>query len=218
MDLRNDVIFTIDPKTARDFDDALSIRQLSPEEQAKLGLQKTDQKVYEVGIHIADVSYFVPEGSLLDEEARRRTTSVYLVHRMIPMLPRILCETMCSLNPGVERLTVSIWCYVNEEGIVSEKQRYGRSIIKSQARFSYEIVKGILDGNIKQGEVPAGYGIVSGADEGKVFESIMSLDRLARILRRNRAANGAIMLDTPKKKFELDARLWPSNYSIEQLT
>jgi len=120
--------------------------------------------VYEVGVHIADVSYFVQEGSLLDDEAKRRTTSVYLVHRVIPMLPRILCETMCSLNPGVERLTVSVWCYVNEDGIVSEKQRYGRSVIQSQARFTYEIVQGIIEGKVKVGEVPTGYGVTKHAD------------------------------------------------------
>jgi len=120
--------------------------------------------VYEVGIHIADVSYFVQEGSELDSEAKRRTTSVYLVHRVIPMLPRVLCETMCSLNPGVERLTVSVWCDVDEDDVVSEKQRYGRSIIHSQARFTYEIVQDIIDGKVKPGEVPTGYGVIKQAD------------------------------------------------------
>lgn len=125
------------------------------------------------------------------------------------MLPRILCETMCSLNPGVERLTLSVWCYINEEGIISEKQRYGRSIIQSHARFSYEIVQDIIDGKIKPGEVPAGYGVTKDADEKKVFECIGMLNTLARILRKKRIDNGAITIDTPKKKFELDARLWP---------
>jgi exoribonuclease R len=123
---------------------------------------------------------------------------------------------MCSLNPGVERLTVSVWCYVNEDGIISEKQRYGRSIINSQGRFTYEIVQDIINGKIKYGEVPQGYGMIRSVDEKAAFDSIMNLDKLARILRANRFREGAITIDTPKKKFELDNRLWPVNYSIEQ--
>jgi exoribonuclease R len=95
-DLTNEIICTIDPETARDLDDALSIKHLKDD-------------IYEVGVHIADVSYFVDENTILDKEARLRTTSVYLVHRVIPMLPRLLCEKLCSLNPGVDRLTFSVF-------------------------------------------------------------------------------------------------------------
>lgn len=92
-------MFTIDPLTARDFDDALSVGVR----------QEGAKRIYEVGVHIADASFFVQEGSLIDQLAQARTTSVYLVHKVIPMLPRLLCETMCSLNPGQERLTLSVW-------------------------------------------------------------------------------------------------------------
>ena len=109
-----------------------------------------------------------------------------------------------------------MFCYINEEGIVSEKQRYGRSVIQSHARFSYEIVQDIIEGKIKPGEVPAGYGVTKYADEKKVFESIGMLSKVARVLRTNRMNNGAITIDTPKKKFELDARLWPTSYTIEE--
>lgn len=96
LDLRKRRIFTIDPATAKDLDDALSIEKISA-------------TVYEIGVHIADVSYFVTQNSSLDEEARARATSVYFVHKMFPMLPRLLCERLCSLNPGVDRLSYSVF-------------------------------------------------------------------------------------------------------------
>jgi DIS3-like exonuclease 2 len=96
LDLRKKRIFTIDPITARDLDDALSIEKIS-------------DKIYEIGVHIADVSYFVQQGSDLDKEALKRATSTYFVHKVYPMLPRLLCEQLCSLNPNVDRLTYSIF-------------------------------------------------------------------------------------------------------------
>lgn len=96
---------------------------------------------YKVGVHIADVSYFVDENCILDHEARLRTTSVYLPHRVIPMLPRLLCENLCSLNPGVERLAFSCFFEMGEDGTLYEKTAtYGRSIIKSCVKFSYDVV------------------------------------------------------------------------------
>lgn len=134
------------------------------------------------------------------------------------MLPRILCETMCSLNPATERLAVSVWCYIDEDGQISPKNRFGRSIIHSKARFTYEIVQDILDSKIKVGEVPAGYGVIPGIDETIIFEKLNQLNQVARKLREKRFEGGAVSIDTPKKKFELNNRNWPIKYSVEQRT
>jgi exoribonuclease R len=106
-----------------------------------LSIKKLENGNFEVGVHIADVSYFVDEKTILDEEARLRTTSVYLPHRVIPMLPRLLCENLCSLNPGVERLAFSCFFEMNEDGTLIEKTaRFSKSIIKSCVKFAYEVV------------------------------------------------------------------------------
>jgi DIS3-like exonuclease 2 len=123
-------IITIDPLNARDFDDALSIKPIGDN--------------YEVGVHIADAGFFVEEGSYVDEEAKKRTTSVYLVHRVVPMLPRILCENLCSLNPGCERLTFTLWIILSPEGKVVGTPKISRSVIKSKARFTYEQAQMII--------------------------------------------------------------------------
>ena len=108
VDLREEIICTIDPKTARDLDDALSIKKIAPQR-------------YEIGVHIADVSHFVKEGTKVDDEAKLRTTSVYLPYKVFPMLPRMLCETFCSLNPGVDRLAFSCFFEMDEEGNVYDE-------------------------------------------------------------------------------------------------
>jgi len=110
-----------------------------------------EEGIYEVGVHIADVSHFVQPGSLVDKEAQLRTTSVYLVHRVIPMLPRLLCENLCSLNPGVERLAFSVFFYITKDGKVlwERKIRKHKTIIKSCAKFSYDIVNKMIDGEVK---------------------------------------------------------------------
>jgi DIS3-like exonuclease 2 len=107
-----------------------------------LSIKKIGNDLYEVGVHIADVSYFVDENTPLDKEAQLRTTSVYMVHRVLPMLPRLLCENLCSLNPSVERLAVSVYFKMNTDGDVLWKEpiRIGRSIIKSCCKFSYDTV------------------------------------------------------------------------------
>jgi VacB/RNase II family 3'-5' exoribonuclease len=138
LDLTKETICTVDPLTARDLDDALSINEV-------------EEGIYEVGVHIADVSHFVKPGSLVDLEAKLRTTSVYLVHRVIPMLPRILCENLCSLNPGVERLAFSVFFYIKKDGTVlwDRKIRKYKSIIKSCAKLSYDIVNKMIEGSVK---------------------------------------------------------------------
>lgn len=126
--MTQEIICTIDPATARDLDDALSVKKLS-------------NGNYEIGVHIADVGHFVDQNTILDDEARLRTTSVYLPHRVIPMLPRLLCENLCSLNPGVERLAFSCFFEMKEDGeILENTARFAKSIIKSCVKFSYDVV------------------------------------------------------------------------------
>ncbi len=122
-DFRNVTTFTIDPKDAKDFDDALSIRKL------KDGL-------WEVGVHIADVTHYVTEGSIIDKEAEKRATSVYLVDRTIPMLPERLCNFICSLRPDEEKLAYSVIFNINERGDVKDS-RVVQTVIKSDRRFNY---------------------------------------------------------------------------------
>ena len=129
-DMRHACVFTIDPATARDLDDALHCVRLS-------GGDGVDE-LYEVGVHIADVSYFVPEGGAVDKCASERTTSVYLVQKVVPMLPRVLCEHLCSLNPQVDRLTFSVIWRMRASGEVVGRPWFGRTIINSAVKLSYE--------------------------------------------------------------------------------
>lgn len=123
--------------TARDLDDALSVNEV-------------EDGIFEIGVHIADVSHFVEPSTRVDEEAKLRTTSVYLVHRVIPMLPRILCENLCSLNPQVERLAFSVFFYITRDGEVlwDRKPRVHKSIISSVAKLSYDIVNEMIEGKV----------------------------------------------------------------------
>lgn len=132
-DFRRDRVCTIDPETARDLDDALSVRKL-------------DQGKYEIGVHIADVSHFIEQGNALDDIARERATTVYMVQKAIPMLPRLLCEELCSLNPAVDRLAFSVTWTLNENGEEVGPRWYGRSIIRSAVRFAYGEAQNLLDG------------------------------------------------------------------------
>lgn len=137
-DLRSKRIFTIDPLTAKDLDDALSIERIS-------------ENIYEIGVHIADVSYFVQQGTELDKEAQLRLTSVYFTHRVYPMLPRILCERLCSLNPQVDRLSYSVFFRMDiqtGEMDKSFKPDISRTIMRSCAKWNYQLVQDILDKKI----------------------------------------------------------------------
>ncbi len=173
IDCRDKIVFTIDPYDAKDFDDALSIEML-------------DGGLYLVGVHIADVSHYVREGTKLDEEARRRSTSVYLVDRVIPMLPSNLSENICSLNPHVDRLAYSVFFTMTHYGKVLDYQ-IAKTVIRSRRRFTYEQVQAILD-----------------AGKGEFYEQLHALHRLSKILSKERFANGSIDFDTEEIKFKLD--------------
>ena len=172
-DFRKVTTFTIDPKDAKDFDDALSIRKL------KDGL-------WEVGVHIADVTHYVKEGSIIDKEAEKRATSVYLVDRTIPMLPERLCNQICSLRPDEEKLCFSAVFELNSDAVV-QNSRICRTIIKSDRRFTYEEAQEVIE-----------------TGEGDYKEEILALNDLAKKLRERRFKSGAINFDRYEVKFEID--------------
>ena len=174
-DLRGITTMTIDPHDAKDFDDALSCRTL-PNGNT------------EVGIHIADVSHYVVDGQPLDDEARERGTSVYLVDRVIPMLPEVLSNDLCSLRPNEDRLAFSAVFELDNDAHIKSAW-YGQTVIHSDKRFSYEEAQEVLD---KQ--------------EGELLAELNTMMTLGRILRRKRHANGAIAFEQPEVKFELDER------------
>ncbi len=177
-DLRDRLTFTIDPHDAKDFDDALSISKL-------------ENGNYEIGIHIADVSHYVEEGGLLDTEAADRATSIYLVDRVIPMLPEVLSNDLCSLRPNEDRLAFSaVFEMTPRAEVVSEW--YDQTIIHSDQRFSYEDAQEILDKN-----------------EGSHANDLKTLMDLGRLLRKKRYQNGAIAFEQPEVKFELDEHGYP---------
>ena len=192
-DFRGVTTFTIDPKDAKDFDDALSIRKLG-------------DKLWEVGVHIADVSHYVTEGSVIDKEAQKRATSVYLVDRTIPMLPERLCNFVCSLRPDEEKLTYSTVFNMDGNGEV-KSWRLVHTVIKSNRRFAYEEVQQILEDN----------GVVDGTGEpappagpegykGEYAEELVTLDMLAKKLRAARFRNGAVKFDREEMRFETDEK------------
>ena len=189
-DFRNKTTFTIDPITAKDFDDALSFTPLSN--------GKT-----EIGIHIADVSHYVQPNSILDEEAYERGTSVYLVDRVVPMLPEILSNGACSLRPQEEKYTFSAVFTVNDKMQI-EKEWFGKTLILSDHRFSYEEVQYILD----SGEPTVSQEVSLNKKEYKVskeiFTALNKLDTFAKILRKKRMSNGALSFDRVEVKFNLD--------------
>ena len=191
-DFRNVWTCTIDPKDAKDFDDALSIRRLNKE-----GL-------WEVGVHIADVSHYVKEGDIIDREAQQRATSVYLVDRTIPMLPERLCNFICSLRPNEEKLAFS--CIFNLDDDANVKAfRIVHTVIKSNRRYAYEEAQQLLEDN----------GVVDGTGEpapkpgkdgykGEYAEEIITLDRLAKLLRARRFKGGSVKFDSEELHFDVD--------------
>ena len=194
-DMRKALTFTIDPKDAKDFDDALSF-------------EKLDNGNYEIGIHIADVSHYLQEGTILDDEAYKRATSVYLVDRVVPMLPEVLSNDACSLNPHEDKFTFSAVFEVSPKAEVVN-QWFGRTVIYSDQRFSYEEAQHIIE--TKKDIIPAEISLTGNdykVDEN-VVEATLKLDELAKILRQKRMANGAISFDKVEVKFNLNEKAEP---------
>lgn len=172
-DFRQVTTFTIDPRDAKDFDDALSIRRM-------------ENGHWEVGVHIADVTYYVTEGSLIDREAEKRATSVYLVDRTIPMLPERLCNGLCSLRPNEEKLAYSVIFEMTDKAEV-KKSRVVHTLIKSDRRFTYEEAQEILE-----------------TGQGDYAEELKQMDAMAKLLREQRFKAGAINFDRYEVKFDID--------------
>lgn len=197
-DMRKDLTFTIDPKDAKDFDDALSFSTL-------------ENGNYEIGVHIADVSHYLKEGTILDQEAYQRATSVYLVDRVVPMLPEILSNGACSLRPNEEKYTFSVVFEINNKAEVI-KQWLGRTVTYSDARFAYEEAQHIIETNqdnpsALQTSIPADISITNSSYSVKkpIAKAILEMDRLAKIIRKKRMNNGAISFDKVEVRFKLDA-------------
>jgi ribonuclease R len=194
-DMRGITTFTIDPKDAKDFDDALSIRKL-------------DNGNWEIGVHIADVSHYVVPGTILDDEAYQRATSVYLVDRVVPMLPEVLSNDVCSLRPNEDKFTFSAVFELDDDAKI-KKQWFGRTVIHSDRRFTYEEAQERIE-----------------TKEGDLQEEINVLDRLAKIMRAERIRKGAITFDRSEVRFNLDENNEPvgvyfkiskdSNHLIEE--
>lgn len=194
-DFRNDLTFTIDPKDAKDFDDALSFTKL-------------DNGNYEIGVHIADVSHYVQEGTDLDREAYERATSVYLMDRVVPMLPEILSNGVCSLRPNEEKLTFSAVFEINEKAQIMN-QWFGRTITYSDKRFAYEEAQYIIDS--KSNEISEEVSLTGEkySVDSNIVDAILTLDKLAKILRKQRMDEGAISFDKVEVKFDLDEKSNP---------
>ncbi|XP_069473649.1 DIS3-like exonuclease 2 isoform X2 [Ambystoma mexicanum] len=189
-DLRKECVFTIDPATARDLDDALSCKQL-PDGN------------FEVGVHIADVSYFLQEGTALDEVASQRATSVYLVQKVIPMLPRLLCEELCSLNPMTDRLTFSVMWKLSPEGKILDEW-FGRSIICSCVKLSYDHAQSMLENPSKLFSAEELPPVATHHPIDEIHQAVLNLHSIARNLRKQRFDGGALRLDQMKLAFTLD--------------
>ncbi|MFA6455262.1 MAG: ribonuclease R [Bacteroidota bacterium] len=185
LDLRNAVIFTIDPHDAKDFDDALSI-------------EKLEGGSYRIGVHIADVSAYVTEGGIIDQEAFARATSVYLANQVIPMLPEKLSNDICSLVPHRDRLTYSVFMSVTEKGRV-RKYEFARSVINSKRRYTYEEAETILDSH-----------------KGEYVGELTDLWSVAKTLRKKRMKNGSIDFDSPEARFTYDEKGKPSDIYIKK--
>lgn len=193
---------TIDPKDAKDFDDALSIRKIK--EERGESRENTKSALWEVGVHIADVSHYVTEGSVIDKEAQKRATSVYLVDRTIPMLPERLCNFICSLRPDEEKLCYSV-VFVLDENAEIKSHRVVHTIIKSNRRYAYEEAQELLEQNgVIDGTGTPAPPAPAGGYKGEYAEEIITLDRLAKKLRAKRFKNGAVKFDSEEMRFEID--------------
>jgi len=190
-DFRSAFTCTIDPHDAKDFDDALSI-------------EKLDKGLWQVGVHIADVSHYVTEGSVIDKEAVKRATSIYLVDRTIPMLPERLCNFICSLRPDEDKLAYSVIFTLDDEANV-KTYRIVHTIIRSKRRYAYEEVQqlleenGVVDGTGEPAPVPK-----KGKYKGENAQQLITLDRLAKVLRKKRFEHGAVKFDREELHFDVD--------------
>ena len=198
-DFRDVLTFTIDPADAKDFDDALSF---------KVNSKSPNSQLYEVGVHIADVSHYVKEGTVIDKEAQQRGTSVYLVDRTIPMLPERLCNFICSLRPDEEKLCYSVVFVMDKEANVKD-WRLVHTVIKSNRRFCYEEVQDVLEGKTKAEK---------GSPTAELYDSLCVLSQMAQKLRERRFKGGAVKFDREELHFDIDADGHPTRCFFKKST
>ncbi len=198
-DMRDVTTFTIDPRDAKDFDDAISIR-------------KINANLWEVGVHIADVTYYVQEGSVIDKEALNRATSVYLVDRTVPMLPERLCNKICSLRPDEDKLTYSVIFLLNAKAEVKD-WHIARTVTRSNRRFIYEEVQQVLEAHGEASEADLNMPGDHCEPENPAYapaenfaEELITLNRMAKELRARRFQNGAVNFDRFETRFEIDEK------------
>ena len=193
-DMRDVLTFTIDPADAKDFDDALSFQVL-------------ENGNYQIGIHIADVTHYVVEGSAVDEEAYQRGTSIYLVDRVIPMLPERLCNELCSLRPNEDKLCMAVVVEMDQQAKVL-RHKVCRTVINSDYRLAYEEAMEMIDGRLEAKRAPQKSADFSGTPQGErqeaLLEALRTLNGLAKQLRAKRFEHGAINFETPEVRFLLD--------------
>ena len=205
-DYRDVLTVTIDPHDAKDFDDAISIRRMKDGE-------------WEIGVHIADVTHYVTEGGLIDKEAQRRATSVYLVDRTVPMLPERLCNYICSLRPDEDKLCYAVIVHMDEKGRV-RYHKIVHTVIRSNRRYNYEEVQAIIDR--EEGKAAHPYGTFKeqfGPLPGDEYASeLMTLHRLAQLLRKERFDNGSIAFDRVEVGFDIDETGHPISVHLKEQT
>ena len=201
-DYRNILTFTIDPVDAKDFDDALSFK-------------KIDEESYEIGIHIADVSHYVQIGTLLDKEAYDRATSIYLVDRVIPMLPEKLSNKVCSLRPNEEKLTFSISVIIDKKGNIKEHW-FGRTIIKSNHRFSYQEAQEIIE--TKKNKISKENSLTGQqyTIDNEIVEAMLVMDQIAKETRKKREKKGSINFNKKEVYFKLNEKKEPVGVSTKE--
>ena len=201
-DLRDTLTFTIDPKDAKDFDDALSFKLL-------------DNGNYEIGIHIADVSHYLIPDTILDDEAYERATSVYLVDRVVPMLPEVLSNNACSLRPNEEKYTFSAIFEMDGKAVI-KNEWFGRTVINSDQRFAYEESQHIIETG--KGSIPMEISIREGAYivNDEVVDATLTMDRLAKIMRDKRMQQGAISFDKIEVRFNLNEKMEPEGVYFKE--
>ena len=216
-DMRETFTFTIDPADAKDFDDALSFEIIKCPNDAINDQMVNDQMVnYQIGVHIADVSFYVRPGTKIDEDAYKRGTSVYLVDRVLPMLPEELCNDKCSLRPGEDKLCMSVIFTMDVDARVL-KYKICRTVIRSDARLNYDEAQEIIMAN-QTGETLSRENRNGGntGEKASLKQALATLNALAGKLRAERIANGALTIEQDEMRFRLDKNGFPEEIYFEQ--
>ena len=204
--MRDVFTFTIDPADAKDFDDALSFAVVNDEDQSPMTNHQSP--IYQIGVHIADVSFYVRPGTKVDDEAYQRGTSVYLVDRVLPMLPEELCNNKCSLRPGEDKLCMSVVFTMDDHARVI-KYKVCRTVIRSDMRLNYNEAQDIIMAN-QTDET-----LTRENRNGLISEALRTLNRLAQQMRAERLANGALAIEQDEMRFKLDEHGHPTEIYFE---